>query len=407
VNLLKWSSATGHSDAAAKLSLERDPTLRAALRYLQYAFAALMICCLATLAIRAALRLDGRWDTPLYHLPFAAAYGGLDIPYLMSERIALAFQGFPPLAHFVQGLLWRLSGSVNATGVVNFLAFMVLLTICQRKFKAPFYLFSAIALTAPLVLIHLTVSYVDLFGNSWLALGLLCLFHASYFEQTSDRSILCIGLTGLIAAAWTKFQLVPIVGICLLLYLLVYRPIPFKRDVRNQHMMRWIMLAGLVAALPYIKNWLVYGNPFWPVPIPLLSEYFPYSREFLQPLPWANSPPPLEGRYQSIKFFHSLFEIGHPHEYPHRERWIIDQGNAWIAFRSGGFWNVAAVAYLTLTAALSVWIKPRKGVAVSLTGLAMLLLVSVLPQSHELRYYLFIPLVWAGVIASLYPSIQR
>jgi len=388
------------------LSLNHNKALTSVLRYLQYVFAFLMVGCLVVLAIRATLRLDGRWDTPLYHLPFAAAYGGLDIPYVMSERIAMAFQGFPPLAHFVQGWLWRLTGSVNATGVINFLAFVTLLAVSQRKLKAPFYLFAAIAMTAPLVLIHLTVSYVDLFGNSWLALGLLCLFHAYYFERTSDRSILFIGLVSLTAAAWTKFQLVPVVAVCLLLYLVVYRPIPIRSDTRQKQVLLWIMLAGLVAAIPYIKNWMLYDNPFWPVPLPLFSEHFPYSKEFLQPLPWANSPPPLEGRSQSIKFFHSLFEIGHPHEYEHRARWIIDQGNAWVAFRSGGFWNVAVATYLFLATLLAVWIKPRKGVVVSLTGLAMLLLMSTFPQSHELRYYLFIPLVWAGVIASLYPSVR-
>ena len=213
-----------------------------------------MVVCLVVLAIRAALRLDGRWDTPLYHLPFAAAYGGLNISYVMSGRIAMAFQGFPPLAHFLQGWLWRLTGSVNATGVINFLAFVTLLAISQRKLKAPFYLFAAIALTTPLVLIHLTVSYVDLFGNSWLALGLLCLFHAYYFERTFDRSILFIGLAGLTAAACTKFQLVPVVAVCLLLYLVVYRLIPIRSDTRQKQVLLWILLAVLLAAVP-CKYW--------------------------------------------------------------------------------------------------------------------------------------------------------
>jgi hypothetical protein len=374
---------------------------------LQYLFMALMLSCLAILAVRATFRLEGRWDTPLYHLPFAAAYGGLDIAYTLSERISLAFQGFPPLAHIVQGALWRLTGSVNATGVVNFLAFAALLAISQRKFRAPFYLLAAIALTAPLVLIHLTSSYVDLFGNSWLALGILCLFNAYYFERTSDQSLLWIGLAGLVAAAWTKFQLTPAVAIFLLLYLAVYWPRPFRREDPRSRAMLWITFAGLVAAVPYIKNWILYGSPFWPVPIPLLQDYLPYSDDFLQPLPWANSPPPLHGESQSIKFIHSLFEIGHPHEYPHRARWIIDQGNAWLAFRSGGFWNYAVVCYLLMAATLAAWLNPRKGVPVCVVSLLLLLLVSAFPQSHELRYYLFIPLAWAGVIASLYSHVRQ
>lgn len=378
----------------------------AVLRYLQPVFALLVIVCMTVLAVRAAIRLEGRWDTPLYHLPFAAIYGGLDIAYTLSERISLAFQGFPPLAHLVQGGLWRLTGSVNATGVANFLAFGALLAICQRKLKAPFYLFAAIALTAPLVLIHITSSYVDLFSNSWLALGMLCLFHAYYFENTSNTQVLLIGLAGLVAAAWSKFQLTPAVAIALLLYGVVYAPAAFRKDARQLRVLVWIALAGLVAALPYIKNWVVYGNPFWPVPVPLLQQHLPYSTDFLQPLPWANSPPPLEGRSQSVKFLHSLFEIGHPHEYEHRPRWIIDQGNAWVAYRSGGFWNVAVVSYLLLAASLALWLKPRRGRVICVTGIALLLLVSLFPQSHELRYYLFLPLLWAGMVASLYPLVR-
>ncbi len=389
------------------LNLSRNEKALAVLRVVQYGFAALLVVCLVILAIRAALRLESRWDTFMYHLPFAALYGGLDIPYEMNDRLELAFQGFPPLVHTVQGLLWRLTGSVNATGVVNYLAFIAFLAICQRKFKAPFYLLAAIAMTAPLVLIHLTVSYVDLFGNCWLAVGLLSLFYAYYFDQTSDRSILVIGLLGLIAAAWSKYQLVPVVAFLLLLYFALYRPINLRRDPVHRQVLLWIIAASLVAATPYIKNWVEFGNPFWPVRLPFFPEQFPFSQKFMSENPFSNAPPPLLSSSQSTKFFHSLFEIGHPHEYEHRHRWIIDQGNAWIAFRAGGFWNVSVVAYLLLACAVSIWIKPRKGLVVSLAGLGMLLLLSTFPQSHELRYYLFIPLVWAGVIASIYPELRR
>jgi hypothetical protein len=388
-------------------NLLRHEKALAVLRIVQYCCAALLVVCLVVLAIRAALRLEGRWDTFMYHLPFAAIYGGVDIPYEINDRLELALQGFPPLVHTVQGLLWRLSGSVNATGVVNYLAFIAYLAICQRKFKTPFYLLAAIAMTAPLVLIHLTVSYVDLFGNSWLAVGLLSLFYAYYFDRTSDRSILCIGLLGLVAAAYCKFQLVPVVAVLLVLYFAVYRPVNFRRDPVHRQVLLWIVAASLVAAVPYIKNWAEFGNPFWPVRVPVFTAQFPFSQKFMDESLISNSPPPLLSSSQSTKFFHSLFEIGHPHEYEHRHRWIIDQGNAWIAFRAGGFWNVSVVTYLLLASVVSIWIRPRKGLVVSLTGLGLLLLLSTFPQSHELRYYLFIPLAWAGVIASIYPEVRR
>jgi hypothetical protein len=78
-----------------------------------------------------------------------------------------------------------------------------------------------------------------------------------------------------------------------------------------------------------------------------------------------------------------------------------------VAFRSGGFWNVSVVAYLLMAAILSLSVKRQKGLIVIVAGIATLLLVSIFPQSHELRYYLFIPLVWAGVIGMLYRETRR
>jgi len=63
---------------------------------------------LADLAIRAAIRLEGRWDTFMYHVPFAAIYGGLGVPYDMNDLMREYFRGFPPLPHLVQGILWRI-----------------------------------------------------------------------------------------------------------------------------------------------------------------------------------------------------------------------------------------------------------------------------------------------------------
>jgi hypothetical protein len=377
------------------------------LRILEVAFGILIVVCLATLAVRAAVRLEDRWDTFMYHLPFAAIRGGLGVPYEMTERMALAFQGFPPLAHQIQGLLWRVTGSPNATGVVNFLAFLSFLAACHRKLGAPFYLVAGIALTAPMVLIHASVSYVDLFGNSWLALGVVCLFYAYYFDKRDDRWVLGIGLLGLTAAAWTKFQLVPIVALLMVMYLVVYRSVSFRIDAPRKTAPYWILGATLLAATPYLGNWVEFGNPFWPVQVPIFGEKLglPYSDYFL--IETEQSPPPYRGNSQFVLFIRSLLEIGHPHEYAHRHRWIIDQGNAWVAFRSGGFWNTSVCAYLLMAAALLALVKPGKGIISITTGVLLLLFVSILPQSHELRYYLFIPLTWAGVIGMLYRETRR
>ena len=127
------------------------------IRVLSYALSVFFVLVLTLLFLRSILRLEPRWDTFFYHLPFAAIRGGLDLPYVFNDTLDNIYKGFPPLAHFVQGLLWRITGSVNATGCVNLLAFLAFLIFCYRRLKAPFWLVAMIALTAPLVLIHTTV----------------------------------------------------------------------------------------------------------------------------------------------------------------------------------------------------------------------------------------------------------
>ena len=187
----------------------------------------LALLALGDLAVRAALRLELRWDTFLYHLPFAALRGGLPIPYDMNDLMRDRYEGFPLLADLVQGALWRLTGSINATGVVNYLAFVAFLVYCHFALRARFWLVALIALTAPMVVIHTTVSYVDLFGNSLLAIGMSSCLHLYLFPERRARAVLLGGLTGLIGAAWTKFNLVPVVGLglCLCLAVSLRRPL--------------------------------------------------------------------------------------------------------------------------------------------------------------------------------------
>jgi hypothetical protein len=158
--------------------------------------------------------------------------------------------------------------------------------------------------------------------------------------------------------------------------------------------------------LPYLKNILYYRNPFWPIRLPFFGNLFPYTKDpYLEGL--AQRPRALLHSSQPALFLHSLFEIDHPVHYAYRPRWIIDQGNADIAFRMGGFWGVAAAVYLAVLVTLLVVCFRRRGAWAALGCLLMLAFVSCLPQSHELRYYLFIPLSGAAVIGMLLPRLGR
>ena len=404
-------------------------TLASARSFERY-LAVLSACCavaitaaLSILARRAALRLDMAWDTFMYHIPFAALRGGLHATYEMSPLEAHRFEGFPPLPHLVEGLLWRMTGSMNAAGFANYIAFAAFLVYCRFKLGARSWLVAMISLTAPLVLIHTTVVYVDLFGNCFLAIGVGSFVRMFFFDESDDLSLLAFGLLGLIAAAWSKFQMAPLAAVFLAafaLLLLARRP---RKNRKLGLSLGLVLAAAALAAAPYLKNMKLYGNPFWPVGISSAAANPPAAGSAKRPaaveaapLPYeldlrvaykGERPPPLANLNSGALFLHSLLEINHPTSYDYRPRWVIDQGRAWLAFRMGGFWNVAVVADLLAIAAMGLLLDRRKGALLIAGGVLLLGLTAFLPKSHELRYYLFLPLCWAATIAMLFERLRR
>ena len=356
------------------------------------------IAAIAVLAVRAALRIETRWDAFYYHIPFAAKRAGIPIPFEMSPFIHDLYQGAPPLPEFLQGLLWRVTGSLNATGLINILALLLFLFYCRRILQASLSVVAILCLTVPMVIIHAATNYVDLFGNCLLAMGVTSFFAMMLFDRWQDRTLLCWGLFGLVAAAWTKMILLPTVLACLVCYLIL-----FLR--RSRQFAILVAGAGLVCLIPCAKNEMLYANPIWPIRIPVWSDHFPYTFD-ARPIHALESPQELLNLSQPALFVHSVLEIGHPTEYAARERWNIDQGNAWIAFRSGGFWNVGMVTATSVAILLGFLYSPRKGWMLLAAISAMWGFVSVLPQSHELRYYMFLPLTTAAVTGMLLPRIR-
>jgi hypothetical protein len=107
-------------------------------------------------------------------------------------------------------------------------------------------------------------------------------------------------------------------------------------------------------------------------------------------------------------FVESLFETRNPLRYVDRPRWILDQyqHRPETAHRMGGFWGIGTAIFLVLTAAMLIAYRRRAGTIASVAGLALLGFVGVLPQSNELRYFMFIPLTWAATIGMLFKPIK-
>lgn len=330
----------------------------------------------------------------MYHLPFAARLAHLGVPLEFSPYIQACYEGFPVLAEFIQGLLWRLTGSINATGVVNYVAFVLFLVVTWRNLGARLWLIVVLSLTAPLVLIHITTSYVDLFSNSFLAIGVTTFLAMLLFDRWYEKKLLVWALIGMTMAAWSKVTTLPVVAL-LFIALLV------KSKSR-----RLVFAVLLLAFSPYLKNIVLYRNPTWPGSIPALKGYVPSVID-TGIMAASQRPGALFDASQMEIFFHSLFEIGHPTSYVDRERWTIDQGNADIAFRSGGFWAVGVITGALSAVLLGFLSSPRHGWTIAAAIVAMWCVTAPLPQSHELRYFQFIPLTVAAIIAMMVPRVSQ
>lgn len=355
---------------------------------------------LVVIGLRAALRLELRWDTFMYHIPFAAKRAGIAVSYELLPNMQSCYEGFPPLPEFLQGVLWRLTGSINATGVVNYLALGLFLYFCHRCLKVWLWLTVILAFTTPLVLIHAATSYIDLLSGAFLGIAVSAFAVMLLFDRWLEKELLLWGLAGMACSAWSKYSTLPIVAALGVWYLIRYG----RRlaDPKSRQLLRYVLVALVIAALPYVKNSFFYGNPLWPARIPVFSERFPYIFDG-RVVREQQSPPPLQHASQPELFFRSLFEIGHPTNYAHRERWIIDQGNATIAFRSGGFWVVGMLTAVFAAIVFGFISARRRGLLMVAFIAGLWCFVSWLPQSHELRYYQFIPLTMAALVSMLIP----
>ena len=234
------------------------------IRLLEWVGQMCAIVALTVLGVRAMLTWDTDWDNLVYHLPFAAQRAGVNISYHLTGVYLKMYQGFPPLADWVQGALWRITGSVNAANFVNFLFFCVFLAFCHFCLRASAWLITLIALTVPLIIIHLTVGYIDLTANLMVAAGGGALFKLILVPDTFCRRAVYGGLVGVVGAAWAKFTVVPIAVIIFIgIFVAVWR----QRDLLQWSKKTIILIftiSFVVFSLPYLKNITVYGNPFWP-----------------------------------------------------------------------------------------------------------------------------------------------
>jgi hypothetical protein len=262
----------------------------------------------------------------------------------------------------------------------------------------PWHLSVVGLLAIPLVQIHLTAAYVDLPGNlAFSALVLLC--HLCYARDDffTVRTILAITAAAFVAIN-TKFQLIPLTSFVLVLVFFRMLWVVLERRKRGAStpsdvgkLVLPLILAPVIFFTP-VKNTLVHGNPLYPLHLNFMSIELAGPRE-----PYSSSPPALQNSFRPTRWLYSVMEIGiGPYGQP--TRWTIDQ---WMppeteGHRMGGFFNFYVLLSLILFAYFTYRSNPRtRWSAIGIFTL-LSLLSSLMPQSHEFRYYMY----WMIVLVS-------
>lgn len=376
---------------------------------LEISLSAIALIIATSIFLKAIIDIDNNYDVGWYHLPFAARIWGI-VPaesFLSEDMIEYRFDGFPLLAHFFQGLLWKLTGHIQATNLVGYLSLIIYFGFLRRHFKVPLYLSLIAIFTIPVVLTHAATSFVDLPGNIGATVLMMMIYQWFRQSRLPKPGELLIAFLGAATAANTKPQLQVLIFVLYwvigtrLIWLYFRHTNPTQRKL-------WLTIpvgliaSGLIFATP-MKNIALYGNPFYPVKIQVAGIVLNHQ---LTPATYSEGDRPQ-------KWLQSILEINTP-------QWSADQwngGDDQYLDRAGGFFGAYVVFNLLLLIGLTIREQLQNRVSSpdnsrnATTALVTILLVSFLPanfpQSHELRYFMFWMITLVSFNLSVISSLQN
>ena len=374
---------------------------------LEIILSAIALIIAVSIFLKAIIDIDTNYDVGWYHLPFAARIWGI-VPaesFLSEDLIEYRYDGFPLLANFFQGLLWKITGRIQATNLVGYLSLIIYFFFLKTYFKVPLYLSAIAIFTIPTVLIHAATSFVDLPGN--IGVSVLMMMTYSFFKQSRlpRKGELIVAFIGAAAAVNIKPQLQPLVF--LVYWILGIRLIwLYFKHTKSSKRKLWltvplaVVASGLIFATP-IKNVALYGNPFYPIKIEVAGIVLNYKL----------TPETYDEGNRPQKWLRSILEINTP-------RWTADQwnqGNPQYLDRAGGFFGAYVVFNLLLLVGLTITElqqassqdKPRNAVTALIIVLLMSLVPANFPQSHELRYFMFWMITLVSLNLYLVTSLQH
>ncbi len=273
------------------------------------AYKIISIVLLFLLFIKSILFVDTSFDTWDYHYPFAARIWGI-VPasqYTMDAAREESFLGFGMVTEFLQGFIWKLTGRIELTNLLSFGSLCGYIFFLWKYLKIPFESATLALLAVPLILIHSTLSLSDLFPNFCLSAFLVLAFLMSFRQgEINTKNIVILLFLGIFVGN-SKFTLIPILFLsyfALSLRFIFIKDKEFLGNFSRKILLILIFIGFILACGTCLKNLIFYSNPFYPVEISLGWLHFngPFP-------PYTQIPKYLINAPRILQWFLSVTEI--------------------------------------------------------------------------------------------------
>jgi hypothetical protein len=336
----------------------------------------------------------GYLDDNGYHVPVAVEIARRHNPYYVDRLSARTAFWFPAAAETFVAVLIVLRKDIDISNLSGFLVFLFFL-IAAYGFARIWsshnnHLLLCVLLTAttPVFLGQTLAFYVDIHLNLliYLSLYLYCLCIV-----TKKVQFAYLGLCSAILTASIKYHGLAFVAV------LAPAGVYCIMRCRIKRPQKWTLvllaLSVLLTSGWYLRNWLLKGNPVYPLPIP----------EPVQTLfGWIGNP------YQAMDPYNNISPVSKP-PHPLIPTTLVDYfyrpDMDDDAFGTG--FTLSLVLFL-LSLVFSRRIQPPKRQALLFLAVTSGALVIVLPQGYQVpRYVMFIPAVTAlspAILLSIFPA---
>lgn len=365
---------------------------------------------LAFLTAKAFLEFNTDFDYLAYHLPDALHRFRLT-SFTTNNYLLTVNEAFPPLPHLIEGFLVWISGSITAANGANALLFICAIGVLKGLGRAAFEFrwFAAATLAIPLVVLHFTSGNVDLAANLFLLLAFAGVFEIEILvagkrslDERERRTVvvsLWVAILGASAAVFSKYLAWPTAALlALALFLRILWLV--RRRIISRPLAACLVLVLVLGTSSWpVRNLVLYQNPTSPIPFLLAPSMGKSFSGFLEENP--EIPEIQRNRSHTTVFVYSVFELNRLHREASYYHWSPDQyasGASKSPHHRMGGWFFATVLVLGAYFLLSAFqgAVPRSFVLLFCLAVAG---SSAIPQSHELRYSLYIPLVMAFIFA--------